>query len=81
MLWISHSFIADIYIAPLEGYYSEALPTIARLKRTVFRPEQNVSERTLGSNRCANGTHSTQRANHQECTALACGSTGKRNKV
>src|SRR6218665_2392995 len=30
-----HSFIrlTNIYIAPLQGYYSEALPTLARLKR------------------------------------------------
>src|SRR6218665_1667918 len=32
-----HSFITDIYIAPLQGYYSEALPTLARLKRRVLR--------------------------------------------
>ena len=24
-----HSFITEIYIAPLKGYYSEALPTLA----------------------------------------------------
>ena len=29
-----HSFITEIYIAPLQGYYSEALPTLARLKRS-----------------------------------------------
>jgi len=29
----------EIYIAPLKGYYSEALLTLARLKRTVFRLE------------------------------------------
>ena len=28
-----HSFITEIYIALLQGYYSEALPTLARLKR------------------------------------------------
>src|SRR6218665_2537963 len=32
-----HSFITEIYIAPLQGYYSEALPTLARLKRRVLR--------------------------------------------
>ena len=32
-----HSFIMEIYIAPLQGYYSEALPTLARLKRRVNR--------------------------------------------
>jgi len=42
-LSFSHSFITEIYIAPVKGYYSEALPTLARLKRAVFRPEQNVS--------------------------------------
>jgi len=31
------SFVTEIYIAPLRGYYSEALPTLARLKKTVFR--------------------------------------------
>jgi len=36
---IIRSFIrlTDIYIAPLQGYYSEALPTLARLKRRVLR--------------------------------------------
>jgi len=33
-----HSLITEIYIAHLRGYYSEALPTIARLK-LVFRLE------------------------------------------
>ena len=31
-----HSSITEIYIAPLQGYYSEALPTIARLKNKSF---------------------------------------------
>ena len=31
-----NSFITGIYIAPPQGYYSEALATLARLKRTVF---------------------------------------------
>ena len=34
-----HTFITEIYIAPLQGYYSEALPTLARLKRRVLRLE------------------------------------------
>jgi len=33
------SFITEIYIAPLQGYYSEALQISAQLKRTVFRLE------------------------------------------
>jgi len=36
---MSHSFITEIYIEPLQGYYSEALPTLARLKRRVLRLE------------------------------------------
>ena len=35
--WAIHSFITQIYIAPLQGYNSEALPILARLRRTVFR--------------------------------------------
>src|SRR6218665_2398803 len=31
-----HSFILNIYIAPLQDNYSEALPTPARLKRAVL---------------------------------------------
>src|SRR6218665_3059771 len=31
-----HSFILNIYIAPLQEDYSEALPTPARLKRAVY---------------------------------------------
>ena len=34
-----YSFIMEIYTAPLQGYYSEALPTLARLKRRVLRLE------------------------------------------
>ena len=34
-----NSFITEIYIAPLQGYYSEALPTLARLKRRVLKLE------------------------------------------
>ena len=34
-----HSFITEMYIAPLQGYYSEALPTVARLRRRVLRLE------------------------------------------
>src|SRR6218665_555316 len=34
LLAIHYSFITEIYIAPLQGYYSEALPTLAWLKRS-----------------------------------------------
>jgi len=34
-----HSFITKIYKAPLQDYYSEALPTLAQLKRRVLRLE------------------------------------------
>src|SRR6218665_618210 len=37
--FIHSLFITEIYIAPLQGYYSEALPTLARLKRRVLRLE------------------------------------------
>src|SRR6218665_878171 len=30
-----HSFITEIYIAPLQGYYSEALPTFPRVRRVL----------------------------------------------
>ena len=56
-----HTFIMEIYIAPLQGYCSEAFPTLAQLKRIVFMLEQNMLEKTLGSNRCANEAHSIQR--------------------
>src|SRR6218665_1071705 len=56
MLRFIHSFITEIYIAPLQGYYSEALPTLARLKRRVLRLESNVSERILGNNLCDRGS-------------------------
>ena len=49
--WLSfiHSFITEIYIAPLQGYYSEALPTLARLKRSVLRLEASFNWRVGGS--------------------------------
>jgi len=34
-----HSFILNIYMASLQENYSEALPTIAWLKRAVLRGE------------------------------------------
>ena len=34
-----HHLSSEINIAPLRGYYSEALPTPARLKGTVLRLE------------------------------------------
>jgi len=37
-----------IYIAPLQGYYSEILPTQPWLKRTVTRLQWNMSEGTVG---------------------------------
>jgi len=51
-----HSFVTWIYIAPLQGYYSEALPTLAWLKTAVLRVEYNASKWTLGSNHSANGS-------------------------
>jgi len=33
---VYYTFITEIYIAPLQGYYSEVLLTLAWLKRTVL---------------------------------------------
>src|SRR6218665_3218693 len=80
---IFHSFITEIYIAPLQGYYSEALPTLARLKRRVLTFEtrvecvrKNPGKRSLRQRKPIphRGT------NHRECTGLGCGCTSKRNK-
>ena len=43
-----HSFISNIYIAPLQENYSEALPTPARLKRAVLGWEKNAGDKALG---------------------------------
>jgi len=37
-----HSFITEIYIVSFQGYYSEALPILAHLKKRVLRPEWRV---------------------------------------
>jgi len=42
-----HSFILNIYIAPLQENYSEALPTPARLNKAVLRWEKNAGKRVL----------------------------------
>jgi len=34
-----HSFIMEIYIAPLQGYYKESLPIPAQLKGKILRLE------------------------------------------
>jgi len=43
-----YSFILNIYIAPLQENYSEALPTPARLKRAVSSWEKNAGDKALG---------------------------------
>src|SRR6218665_1069552 len=42
-----HSFILNIYIAPLQENYSEALPTPARSNKAVLRREKNAGEVVL----------------------------------
>src|SRR5688572_2509417 len=37
---VIHSFISDIYIAPLQDFYSEALPTTARTLNRSFTPKR-----------------------------------------
>src|ERR1700733_15029059 len=46
----------DIYIAPLQGIYSEALPTLARRKRTVLRLERNTEGIDLERRRSSRGS-------------------------
>src|SRR5678815_2190861 len=43
-----HSFISDIYIAPLQDFYSEALPTTAQTLNRSFTPKRmsNCERRT-----------------------------------
>src|SRR6218665_318546 len=43
-----HSFILNIYIAPLRGNYSEALPTPARLKRASGRYRPTTTDLGCG---------------------------------
>ena len=50
-----YSFIADIYVVPLQWVYSEALPTAARLNNVVLSCWRNFRENTLGSVWSANG--------------------------
>src|ERR1043165_7033420 len=50
-----HSFISNIYIAPLQENYSEALPTPARPKRAVLMCEKNIGEKVLGKRRSSRG--------------------------
>ena len=54
-----HSFITEIYIAPLQGYYSEALPTLARLKRRVL--SKMCQKESWGAISATKEAHSTQR--------------------
>src|ERR1700735_3175485 len=49
-------YLMDIYIAPLQGIYSEALPTLARRKRTVLRLERNTDGIDLGRRRSSRGS-------------------------
>jgi len=41
-----HSFITDIYIAPLQDHYSEVLPTTPRPKRTVLSSVTTVAKKS-----------------------------------
>ena len=51
-----HSFILNIYIAPLQENYSEALPTPARLKRAVLVEKKNAGDKALGKIRSWEGS-------------------------
>src|ERR1700733_11517899 len=53
--YISFHFM-DIYIAPLQGIYSEAPPTPARRKRTVLRLDRNTDGIDLGRKRRSRGS-------------------------
>src|SRR3984885_10657330 len=46
----------DIYIAPLQGIYSEALPTPARRKRTGLELERNTDGIDLWRRRSSKGS-------------------------
>src|SRR6218665_4190328 len=50
-----HSFILNIYIAPLQENYSEALPTPARSNKAVLRREKNAGEVVLLKMRSSEG--------------------------
>ena len=69
-----------IYIAPFQGYYSEALPTLAQLKRTALSRAECVKMNPGEQSLCQLKPIPHRVANHQECTSLVCGNTGKRNK-
>src|SRR6218665_2898838 len=53
-----HSFITEIYIAPLQGYYSEALPTLTAKKKSfetrVECVRKNPGEQSLMNSHYAN---------------------------
>ena len=53
---IIHSFILNIYIAPLQENYSEVLPTQARLKGAVLSWEKNAGDKVLGKIRSWEGS-------------------------
>ena len=55
MLFI-HSFILNIYVAPLQENYSEALPTPARSNKAVLRWEKNAGEVVIILGESENGS-------------------------
>ena len=55
---VNHSFIENIYIAPLKWDYSEALPTPAWPNNVFLSCWRKFWENTLGSVRRAKGDHS-----------------------
>src|SRR6218665_652518 len=50
-----HSFTLNIYIAPLQENYSEALPTPARSNKAVLKREKNAGEVVLLKMRSSEG--------------------------
>src|SRR6218665_1672840 len=66
-----HSFIQDIYIAPLQETYSEALSVQLRSKRNVLRSLQKEDTLFLGSKRSVRGSSfQVEGANNRESSTL-----------
>src|SRR6218665_2676401 len=76
-----HSFITDIYIAPLRGYYLEVLPISTRQKKNSFQAREGCVRMNSGEQSLHQWKSIPHgRANHRECTGLPCGSMGKSDK-
>src|SRR6218665_2463797 len=77
---IGHSFIPDIYIAPLQETYTELLSVQLRPKRNVLRSLQKEDTLSRGSTRSVGGNWGAQEQRRPEAVKAQSGPEDPRTR-